>query len=137
MSTFFKTIQTAAQGMRAQAGRMRIVSENVANADSSPQRAGETPYRRKIATFERVTDSETGDKTVALGRVKQDASAFKSRFEPGHPAADASGMVQMPNVDPLIEQMDMREAQRSYEANVGVIGVTRRMIARTIDILRA
>lgn len=137
MGDFLRSIQLAAQGMRAQAGRMRVVSENIANADSAPVRPGDAPYRRKIATFERNFDADLGGKGLALGRVRQDGTAFRSRFDPGHPAADASGQVKLPNVDPLIEQMDMREAQRSYEANIGVIGITRRMIARTIDILRA
>lgn len=137
MSGFFSAIRLAAQGMRAQAGRMRVVAENMANADSAPSRPGETPYRRKIATFERRHDSDLGVNGVAMGRVRQDRSDFRSRYEPGHPAADATGMVRLPNVDPLIEQMDMREAQRSYEANIGMVSASRRMIARTLDILRA
>jgi len=136
MSTFFQSIALAAQGLRAQSGRMRIVAENIANADSAPTRAGEEPYRRKIATFERRYDAAAQAPGVALGRTRADASAFRPRYEPGHPAADANGFVSMPNVDTLIEQADMREAQRSYEANVNVISATRRMIARTLDILK-
>ena len=137
MSGFLQSIRIAAQGMRAQAGRMRVVAENIANADSAPSRAGEAPYRRKIATIERKTDREVGGMGIAMGRVRQDASEFRTRHEPGHPAADAAGNVKLPNVDPLIEQMDLREAQRSYEANIGTVSATRRMIARTLDILRA
>ena len=136
MSTFFKSIALAAQGLRAQSGRMRIVAENIANADSAPTRAGEEPYRRKVATFERRYDAEIGGQGVAMGRVRGDTSASRPRDEPGHPAADANAFVAMPNVNPLIEQADMREAQRSYEANVNVISATRRMIARTLDILK-
>ena len=136
MADFLKAMRLAGQAMRAQAGRMRIVSENIANADSTPQAPGETPYRRKIPTFERRFDAELGGDGLALGRVRGDAAAFRTRYEPGHPAADAAGMVRLPNVEPLVEQMDMREAQRSYEANVGAFSITRRMIARTLDILR-
>ena len=136
MSTFFKSIALAAQGLKAQSGRMRVVAENIANADSSPTKAGEEPYRRKVATFERRYDAEIGGSGVQMGRVRADGSAFRARYEPGHPAADANGFVSMPNVDPLIEQADMREAQRSYEANVNVISATRRMLARTLDILK-
>lgn len=137
MSDFLKSIATAAQGLRAQSGRMRIISENIANAGTTPSRPGEAPYRRKIAVFEARPDSETGDAGVALTRIRRDRSAFGQRLEPGHPAANAAGFVQTPNVDQLIEQMDMREAQRSYEANVSVITAARRMIARTLDILKA
>lgn len=137
MSDFFQSMRIAAQGMHAQSARMRVVAENLANADSAPARTGEAPYRRKIATFERPFDPELGERGLAPGRVRQSGTAFRSRFDPGHPAADAAGQVALPNVDPLIEQMDMREAQQAYEANLGVISITRRMIARTIDILRA
>jgi flagellar basal-body rod protein FlgC len=135
--SFLKSIHIAAQGMRVQSGRMRVVAENIANADSAPAAPGQQPYRRKVSTIVRPFDEVLEEKGLALGRIREDRSAFRSRFEPGHPAADQSGMVKLPNVDPLIEQMDMREAQRSYEANLGVVGVTRRMIARTLDILRA
>ena len=137
MADFLKSISVAAQGLRAQAGRMRIISENIANADSTPARAGEAPYRRKIATFTAKLDPETGATDVTLGRIKRDPSEFRSKYEPGHPAADAGGFVKKPNVDMLIESADMREAQRSYEANVSVISTARRMIARTLDILKA
>lgn len=137
MSDFLKSIATATQGLRAQSGRMRIISENIANAGTTPSKPGEAPYRRKIAVFETRPDSETGGTGVALTRIRRDRSAFGQRLEPGHPAADATGVVRTPNVDPLIEQMDMREAQRSYEANVSVITAARRMIARTLDILKA
>jgi flagellar basal-body rod protein FlgC len=137
MADFFRSIQIAASGLRAQAGRMRVVAENLANADSGPARAGDAPYRRKIPTFQRQLDREQGVETVRLGRIARDGSAFRMKHEPGHPAADANGFVKMPNVNSLIEQMDLREAQRSYEANVSVIGAARRMIARTLDILRA
>jgi len=134
---FLKTIAIAASGLRAQAGRMRVISENIANADSTAQRAGTDPFRRKIATFRSEIDRSLDARVVALGRVRTDPSDFLTKHEPGHPAADASGNVKYPNINPLIEMTDLREAQRSYEANINVIGATRRMIQRTLDILKA
>jgi flagellar basal-body rod protein FlgC len=134
---FVKSIAIAASGLRAQAGRIRVISENLANADSTAQGAGGDPFRRKIATFTSQMDRELDARTVALGRVRTDPSEFVLKHEPGHPAADANGNVKHPNINPLIEMHDMREAQRSYEANINVIGATRRMIQRTLDILKA
>lgn len=134
---FLRSLGIAASGLRAQSGRMRVIAENIANADSTSKTAGGEPYRRKIPTFSQQVDRELGEKVVALGRVARDPSAFKTRFEPGNPAADAAGQVKLPNVDSLVETMDMREAQRSYEANLNIVTSTRRMIARTLDILRA
>ena len=132
-----RSISIAASGLRAQTGRMRVISENIANADSTAPNAGTDPYRRKVVSFRAHFDKDLQADVVELGRIERDRSSFPSRLEPGHPAADAQGYVKFPNVNPLIEQMDFREAQRSYEANLGVIGATRRMIARTLDILRA
>ena len=134
---FIKTLTIAASGLRAQAGRMRIISENIANADSTPQRAGADPYRRKIPTFRSELDRTLDTHLVELGKVQTDTSAFRLKYEPGHPAADTNGNVKYPNVNPLVEMTDMRDAQRSYEANINVISATRRMIQRTIDILKA
>jgi flagellar basal-body rod protein FlgC len=134
---FIKTLTIAASGLRAQAGRMRIISENIANADSTPQRPGSDPYRRKIPTFRSELDRTIDTQLVELGKVQTDSSSFRLKYEPGHPAADTNGNVKYPNVNPLIEMTDMREAQRSYEANINVISATRRMIQRTIDILKA
>jgi flagellar basal-body rod protein FlgC len=134
---FLKSIAIAASGLRAQAGRMRIISENVANADSTPQRPGADPFRRKIPTFRSEMDRALDARVVSLGKIKTDSSQFRVKHEPGHPAADANGYVKYPNVNSLVEMTDMREAQRSYEANINVIGATRRMIQRTIDILKA
>ncbi|MDP3255742.1 MAG: flagellar basal body rod protein FlgC [Bosea sp. (in: a-proteobacteria)] len=132
-----KSIAVATSGLRSQSGRMRVISENMANADSGPERAGADPYRRKIPTFQRRFDRELEAQVVDMGRVQRDQSAFRVKHEPGNPTADAAGNVRMPNVNSLIETMDMREAQRSYEANLNLISSTRRMIQRTIDILRA
>jgi flagellar basal-body rod protein FlgC len=134
---FMKSIQVAVSGLKAQSSRMRVISENIANADSAPAAANAEPYRRKVPTFERRFDRELGAETVSVGRIARDQKAFKSRFEPGHPAADRNGFVRMPNVDSTIESMDLREAQRSYEANLNVVTSTRRMIQRTLEILRA
>jgi flagellar basal-body rod protein FlgC len=134
---FLKSIAIAASGLRAQAGRMRVISENVANAESTAPRAGANPYRRKIPTFRSEMDRALDAKVVALGPVRTDSSDFRTKYEPGHPAADGNGYVRYPNVNSVVEMTDMRDAQRSYEANLNVIGATRRMIQRTIDILRA
>ena len=134
---FVKSIAIAASGLKAQAGRMRVVAENIANADSTAERPGTNPYRRKIATFRSEMDRALDAQVVGLGRISTDQSDFRSKYEPGHPAADANGYVKYPNVNSLIETTDMREAQRSYEANLNVIGATRRMIAKTLEILRA
>ena len=134
---FIKTLTIAASGLRAQAGRMRVISENIANANSTPQSAGGDPYRRKIPTFRSELDRSLDAQLVELGKVQTDTSAFRLKYEPGHPAADTNGNVKYPNVNPLVEMTDMRDAQRSYEANINVISATRRMIQRTIDILKA
>jgi flagellar basal-body rod protein FlgC len=132
-----KSIQVAVSGLKAQSGRMRVISENIANADSVPQNPNADPYRRKIPTFERRFDRELEAETVRLGKIGRDQKAFQTRLEPGHPAADRNGYVKIPNVNSTIESMDLREAQRSYEANLNVVTSTRRMIQRTLEILRA
>jgi flagellar basal-body rod protein FlgC len=134
---FLRSMAIAASGLRAQAGRMRIIAENIANADSTSPTAGADPYRRKIVTFRSEMDRAMGAQVVALGRVKTDPSDFRIKHEPGHPAADANGNVKYPNVNSLIEMTDLREAQRSYEANINVISASRRMIQRTIEILKS
>jgi flagellar basal-body rod protein FlgC len=134
---FFKTLAVAASGLHAQAGRMRIISENIANADSTASTPGGDPYRRKLPTFETEFNRTLGIDEVTLGKVQGDQSAFRIKHEPGHPAADQKGDVKYPNVNSLVEMTDMREAQRSYQANINVVTATRRMIQRTIDILKA
>ena len=133
---FNASLRIAATGMHAQTARMRVIAENLANTDSAGKAPGEDPYRRRIPTFEAAFDREIGGKIVEVGKLAYDMSDFSSRFEPGHPAADADGYVQYPNINPLIESMDMREAQRTYEANLNVVSVTRQMLGRTLDILR-
>ncbi len=132
-----KSLFVSASGLRAQNGRMRIIAENIANANSTAKTPDELPYRRKIPTFKSQFDKEVGAQLVSLGKVAEDSTDFQSVFMPGHPAADANGYVLQPNVNTLIETTDMREAQRTYEANLNVIESTRRMLQRTIDILKA
>jgi flagellar basal-body rod protein FlgC len=134
---FIKTMAIAASGLRAQAGRMRVISENIANADSTPTSPGADPYRRKVASFTSEFDRALDASVVELNKVGVDTSDFRLKYEPGHPAADANGNVKYPNVNSMVEMTDMREAQRSYEANINVISATRRMIQRTLDILKA
>ena len=133
---FIKSIAIAASGLRAQAGRMRIISQNIANADSIAQTPGGDPYRRKIVTFTSELDRSLDAQTVKLGHVAVDQSDFLVKHEPSNPAADSAGNVKYPNVNSLVELTDMRDAQRSYEANINVITATRRMLQRTLDILK-
>jgi flagellar basal-body rod protein FlgC len=137
MNGFARSMGIATSGLRAQAGRMRVISENIANADSTAQSAGGDPYRRKVPTFSSALDRTLDANTVTLGKIRPDPSAFRVKHDPGNPAADAAGNVKFPNVNPLIEMTDMRDAQRSYEANLNIISATRRMIQRTLDILKA
>jgi len=136
MSDFDTSLTVAASGMHAQSARMTVIAENLANADSAGKTPTDTPYRRQMPTFHAVYDSELGAEKVEIGQVALDQSAFEERYEPGHPAADARGYVKYPNVDPQIEAMDMREAQRSYEANLNVITATRQMLGQTLNILK-
>ena len=136
MMDFIKSIAIATTGMRAQAGRMRIISENIANADSTASTPGGNPYRRRIVTFRSELDRDLDAHVVKLGRVAADASDFVVRHEPDNPMADAKGDVKYPNVNSLVEMTDFRDAQRSYEANINVISSTKRMLQRTLDILK-
>lgn len=136
MSDFSVSLQIAASGLHAQSARMRVIAENLANADSAAKSPDEDPFRRRIPTFDAVFDHEMGAYNVEVGKLAYDMSEFESRFEPGHPAADANGYVMFPNIDPMIELADMREAQRTYEANLNVVTSTRQMFGTTLDILR-
>lgn len=132
-----KSIMTiAASGLRAQTTRLRVISENVANTDSTAQSPGGDPYRRKIITFGTKTDSATGAALVAVTDIGRDNSAFDLRYDPSHPAADANGFVKVPNVNPIIEMSNMREAARSYEANMNMFESARRMRSQLIDLLK-
>ena len=125
----------AASGMRAQSTRMRIIAENIANASSTSPVKGADPYRRKIATIKANFDRELGATMVETGKPVTDKSDFRSQYDPGNPNADAKGYVKLPNVDSLVEIMDMREAQRSYEADLSVMESTKQMLAKTVDLL--
>jgi flagellar basal-body rod protein FlgC len=134
---FIKSLTIAASGLRAQLGRMRIISENIANVDSVAQTPGGDPYRRRIVTFSSELDRSLGGHVVKIGAVETDNSDFLVRHEPGNPAADANGDVKYPNVNSLVEMTDLRDAQRSYEANLNIITATRKMLQRTVDILKS
>jgi flagellar basal-body rod protein FlgC len=131
-----KAIKISASGMKAQGVRLRVISENLANANSLAETPGGDPYRRKLVSFKEVLDKSMGAETVAVNKIEFDQSAFNKRYDPTHPAADKDGYVATPNVNSLIEMMDMREAQRSYSANLDMIDTSKRMIERTIDLLR-
>ena len=132
---FSKSMSVAASGMRAQSERMKIIAENIANANSTATEKGGDPYRRKIATIKSSFDRELGASLVAAGKPMNDKSEFKSQYDPGNPNADKQGYVKLPNVDSLVEIMDMREAQRSYEADLTVMDSTKQMLAKTVDLL--
>jgi flagellar basal-body rod protein FlgC len=136
MTDFSTSLKIAATGLHAQSARMRVIAENIANADSVGKTPEEDPYRRRVPTFRAEYDRQLEATKVSVGRLSYDMSAFTTRYEPGHPAADETGYVRYPNVDTLIEAMDMREAQRTYEANLNVVSVTRQMLGQTLDILR-
>src|ERR1700761_4936197 len=136
VSDFTRSMGIATSGLRAQAGRMRVISENIANADSTAPTAGGDPYRRKVPTFSSALDRTLDAKVVTLGKIRSDPAAFHVKYEPSNPSADAAGNVKYPNVNSMVEMTDMREAQRSYEANPNIISATRRMIQRTLDILK-
>ena len=132
---FSKSMAVAASGMRAQTDRMKIIAENIANANSTATVKGGDPYRRKIATITQDFDHELNASLVQAGKPLNDKSDFKSQYDPGNPMADAQGYVKLPNVDSLVEVMDMREAQRSYEADLSVMDATKQMLAKTVDLL--
>ena len=133
---FAQSMIVAASGMRTQSDRMRVIAENIANASSTSPEPGGEPYRRKIATVNSSFDRELGATLVAPGKPQADMSEFRKQYDPGNPAADKTGYVKLPNVNSLVEIMDMREAQRSYEADLTVMDATKAMLSRTVDLLR-
>ena len=126
----------AVSGMKAQAERLRVISENMANADSVGIRPGEDPYRRQVVTFKNYVDEATGAQLVKVDKVLPDLSPFQMKYMPDHPAANAEGYVAMPNVNPLVEMMDMKEAQRSYDANMSMMQTARDMNSKILDVLK-
>lgn len=136
MSDLNKAMKIAASGMMAQNVRTRIISQNIANADSLATVPGGDPYRRQTVSFRNILDRELGAKLVDIHKVGVDKTDFEERFEPGHPAADAKGFIKLPNVNAMIEMVDLTAAQRSYQANLRVVDVARSMVTKTIEILR-
>ena len=132
---FSTSMAVAASGMRTQSERMKVIAENIANADSTSPVPGGDPYRRKISTVTNSFDEELGANLVKAGKTITDKSDFRSQYDPGNPNADKQGYVKLPNVDSLVEIMDMREAQRSYEADLTVMDSSKQMLARTVDLL--
>ncbi len=132
---FASTLDVSASGMDAQTSRLRIIAENLANQDTTGSTPGADPYRRKTVTFEALV-SQDGPSGVAVRSIDRDPTPFETRYEPSHPAADANGYVKLPNVNSFVEMMDMKEAERSYSANLDVMQVTRSMLARTLEMLR-
>lgn len=137
-SDILNSIAISASGMKAQGARIRVVTENIANAQSTGQTPGSDPYRRQTISFENELDKARGVELVQISAVKEDTKTpFNLEYRPDHPAADEEGYVKMPNVTTMMEMMDFKEAQRSYEANLGMIEQSRGMINRTIELLRA
>lgn len=137
MDALDTSLKIAASGLAAQSERMRVVSENLANAQSTGRTPGADPYRRKTITFSAELDRASGTSTVEVAAINRDLSDFPLEFQPGNEAADANGYVKMPNVNVIVEMADMREANRSYEANLQVIRQARDLISMTIDLLRS
>ena len=131
-----KALTVSSRGMSVQTARLRTIAENLANQDTTGSVAGGEPYRRKVISFENRLDRALGTETVRVKSIATDKSDLPQRFDPSHPAADAKGYVRTPNVNSFIEVMDMREAQRSYSANLNVMEVTRSMLTRTLDLLK-
>jgi flagellar basal-body rod protein FlgC len=137
MSDLFATMKISTAGMRVQSERINVIAQNVANADTAPTKAGEDPYTRKTISFKTVLDKTSGQKLVTVDKVSEDKkSDYIKKYMPGHPAADTDGYVMMPNVSSLVESMDMKEATKSYQANMGIFTQTRDMMSKTVDLLR-
>lgn len=136
MDPLLSIMRTASSGLQSQSMRLKVVSENLANMDSTGTTPGADPYRRKLVTFEQTLDEATGAQMVGIDRIIRDQKPFRTEYDPGHPAADASGYVKRPNVEMMLEMADMREASRSYEANLQMIKQARDMSALMVDLLK-
>ncbi|MBR1949189.1 MAG: flagellar basal body rod protein FlgC [Alphaproteobacteria bacterium] len=126
----------AASGMKAQAERLKVISQNMANVDSVSAEPGGEPYRRQVVSFQNYLDPETGAQKVRVDKIVKDMSPFEKKYDPNHPAADAQGYVSLPNVNTLVEMMDMKEAQRVYDANLNMLKTAREMNSSVLDILK-
>ena len=129
------TIHISSAGLKAQQDRLKVVSENIANAESVGTRDGQAPYRRQTISFKNALDKESGEQMVRTDKVRTDKSDFVKKYEPSNPQADTQGYVLYPNVNPVNEMMDMREAKRGYEANIDVIQTSKAMLSETIGLL--
>ena len=130
-------MKIASSGLAAQSARLRVVTENVANAESTAAVPGGDPYRRKTVTFASEMDRASGIALVQLKRIGEDDRPFRTEYHPGHPAADADGVVKLPNINLVVELADMKDANRSYEAALQIFRQTRELHAMTIDLLKA
>jgi flagellar basal-body rod protein FlgC len=126
----------AASGMKAQAERLKVISQNMANVDSVSAEPGGEPYRRQVVSFQNYVDQATGAQKVRVDKIVKDMSPFEKKYDPNHPAADANGYVSLPNVNTLVEMMDMKEAQRVYDANLNMLKTAREMNSSVLDILK-
>lgn len=136
MTDLVNSLHIAASGMKAQGARLRVVSENIANADSLGKFPGDAPYRRKTISFKDELDREMGVDMVEIDKFGVDNSEFELKYNPSHPAANAEGYVEEPNVNTMVEMIDMREARRGYEANLNVVEVSKGMLLQTINMLK-
>ncbi len=130
------TLEVSAKGMAAQNTRLRVIAENLANAVTTGSAPGSDPYRRKTVTFENKLDKSIGTTVVDVSKIAHDTTPFPQKYDPGSPAADTNGYVKLPNVSSFVEVMDMKEAQRSYSANLNVLETTRGMMTQTLDLLK-
>lgn len=137
MDYLTSAIKVAASGLNAESTRLRVVSENIANANATSNIPGGDPYRRKLVNFSSELDRATNASLVNVDSIDRDTSEFRIEFDPSHPAADEAGFVKMPNVNPLIEMADMREANRSYQANLQVLKQARDLISMTLELMRS
>jgi flagellar basal-body rod protein FlgC len=129
------TLNISSAGMRVQSDRLKVVAQNIANAGATGSDPNQEPYRRKTIAFRTEMDREQELELIKTHRIGEAQTPFPVRYDPSHPAANAQGYVRLPNVDPIVEQMDMREARRAYEANLNVIESSRAMMAKTLDLL--
>ncbi len=128
-------LSISARGMDAQTERLQVIAENLANQSTTGTTAGSDPYRRKIITFQNTMDESLGTSTVGVKSVTPDPTPFQTKYDPSNPAADAQGYVKQPNVNTFVEVMDMREAERSYSANLNAMEASRSMLSRTVEML--
>ena len=137
MDALSTAIKVAASGLNAESTRLRVVSENVANSQSTSEVPGGDPFQRKLVTFGSELDRASNAQSVSVNSIDSDPSEFPVVHDPSHPAADANGFVKLPNVNMLVEMADMREANRSYQANLEVLKQARELISMTIELMRS